>query len=1039
LVHTLLLPAAVRSTLEASGLDHSTLWLAIDTDITLDGSTTDLWLVATRSHFVLVDIAAPAALIVRTLACEEVGGVRTQAGVGSGLLQFRVGHQWLDWLRFSNALAPRFHKVARLVEQALEAKPPVDSDPATPRTDAWPPAALLGQDAAAWDPPHCDKCGLRLSSTTDNCPRCVPKSQILRRVSDLLRPYKRGAVALCLLTVVGVIAELIPPKLQQTMVDQILTVPQSPAGALAPAMTEQVDFKQALLVVVLALAFSRVLLSIVGVCKGRLATHIGTGLTSTLRAQMVDKLQSLAIAYYDRHQVGSMLSRVAHDSEVLHGLMHQFTGGFLLQIVQLLGVGAMLLWINPKLAVFTLIPVPLVFLGSWIFWRKVYPRHYRLWDASSKQMAVLSGMLSGIRVVKAFAQEDREFDRFRSASDHLRDWRLWVESTGANYSAAMQIVFSLGGLIVWYVGGRDVIGGDMTLGQLIAFLAYLAMFYTPLSALSNFTTWLTSFLSGSQRVLELLDTPATIQDPAEPVNWSKPAGAIEFSHVSFGYDRHQPVLKDISFEVAAGEMVGIVGRSGSGKTTMVNLLGRFYDVQEGAIRVDGIDIRYIARHQLRERLGIVFQDSFLFRGTIWKNLSYGQPQAAITQGLEAAKAAGAHDFICRQSLGYETLLGEHGAGLSGGEKQRLSIARTLLYDPRILVLDEATSNIDAEAERSIQQALEVLVRGRTTVAIAHRLSTLRNADRILVFDRGSLAEQGTHAELLATEGIYARLVRMQTQVTKHPSIDRLAAAEEDQQWDSTAASAQVVRQPAASAAGPHWSRGTATSITTASVASTAGSSKQETTSAARPPSRLESSPAVNQALASPGQPAPPQAGPVPENSTSSQNQFLHWLQPGDCTFSRNTEGQLQVWRDASCLCGSAFVVRTFPAAYPEQYLSVRGWNAANEEIEVGIIGDLNNWPIETQTYVRESLARRYLLREINRVNRVQLRHGYLDFEVETVSGPSRFTMRWTQSQAIDYGENGKLMIDSEDNRFVIRNIDQLPERDRERFLQYIYW
>jgi hypothetical protein len=320
----------------------------------------------------------------------------------------------------------------------------------------------------------------------------------------------------------------------------------------------------------------------------------------------------------------------------------------------------MLVWINPKLALYTLIPVPLVILGSWIFWRHVYPRHYRLWDASSKQMTRLSGMLSGIRVVKAFAQEDREAERFRSASDHLRHWRQWVEHTNTTYAASMQIVFSLGGLIVWYVGGRDVIGGEMSLGQLIAFLAYLAMFYAPLGALSTFTTWLTSFLSGSKRVLELLDTPAVVAEPRSPEPWDEPRGAIRFRNVTFGYDPNQPVLHDVSFEVRPGEMVGIVGRSGSGKSTLVNLLGRFHDVQEGSITVDGHDIRSIASRDLREKLGIVFQESFLFRGTIWRNLCYGRPGATIEEGLAAAKAAGAHEFICRQPLAYETLLGAHG-------------------------------------------------------------------------------------------------------------------------------------------------------------------------------------------------------------------------------------------------------------------------------------------------------------------------------------------------------------------------------------------
>ena len=337
-------------------------------------------------------------------------------------------------------------------------------------------------------------------------------------------------------------------------------------------------------------------------------------------------------------------------------------------------VGAMLVWLNPNLALFTLIPVPFVFLGSWFFWRKVYPRYYRLWDASAKQMTALSGMLSGIRVVKAFAKEEQENKRFQSAAEYLRDWRVWVEYANARYSATMQVVFSLGGLIAWSVGGQDVIGNEMTLGELIAFLAYLAMFYAPLGALSNFTTWLTSFLSGSTRVMELLDTPLTIMGPNEPTPWPDPKGGIELDQVTFGCDHNQPVLKDISFQVAPGEMVGIVGRSGSGKSTMVNLLGRFYAAQEGRVLIDGIDVRELSMKELRKNMGIVFQDSFLFRGTVWSNLAYGQDEICVEEGLAKAKAAGAHDFICNKPLAYETRLGERGSGLSGGEKQRLSIA-----------------------------------------------------------------------------------------------------------------------------------------------------------------------------------------------------------------------------------------------------------------------------------------------------------------------------------------------------------------------------
>ncbi len=955
------IPLTVQKRLEMAGLNHRPIRLTIDTDISFEGSFERQWLIVTDDHVSMAS-EVDAAAAIRSLAWPEVRAVRTVVGVGSGLLQAQVDDEWVDLLRFSNTHAQRFDKVAR-------------------RLDIWAregPADNEFGTTADVDPPKCPTCDLRLASRDETCPRCLPRRQIVERAWTLMAPYWRGSVCLCLLTILGVVAELIPPKLQQYMVDHLLSPTSEPSSAAS--------VRTALVVVVLALALSRIVLSVVGVVKGRLATAIGAGLTCRLRKDMVGKLHSLAVAYYDRHQVGSMISRVAHDSEVLHGLMHQLTGGFLLQTVQLVGVGAMLVWLNPKLALFTLIPVPFVFLGTWVFWRSVYPRYYRLWDASSKQMSVLSGMLSGIRIVKAFAQEDREYRRFETAADRLCDWRQWVEHASSRYAATTQLVFSLGGLIVWYVGGCDVIGRQMTLGQLIAFLAYLAMFYAPMGALSNFTAWLTSFLSGSKRVFELLDTPVTIPEPQQPASWQNPRGEVQFEHVTFGYDRHQPVLKDISFTVRPREMVGIVGRSGSGKSTLVNLLTRLYDVQDGRVTIDGIDVRQLSTHQLRAHLGVVFQDSFLFRGTIWSNLAYGRPGTSIDEALAAAKAAGAHDFICRTQLGYESPLGEHGAGLSGGEKQRLSIARTLLYNPRILVLDEATSNIDAEAEKSIQEAMDALIQGRTTIAIAHRLSTLRGADRILVFDRGRLVEDGSHAELLTRDGLYARLARIQTQVSKDPNVDRLLA-----RMDTS--------DPVSDLSGKE--------------------------------------PAVSQGDLAPAK--SPCASDVAAQNPSHTGQLV-WLDPHQYAFKSDAVGQARLRRtDQSEIDQAVYVVCTFPASHPERYLSVRRWNEHGDDVEVGLIGDLAEWPSDSREIVRRSLRRHYLLRTIRSVHNINLVGGYLEFDVDADCGRSQFVMRWTQSQVIDFAENGKLLIDTNDNRYVVADVDSLPKRDRERFLQFVYW
>lgn len=757
------LPLSVHEELDRRGLNGVPVVLCASSDLSLAGEPERHWVVATKEAVTAIRETAAhpcdndpntkfthiddQTVIVETrIPVSDVREFRTQGAIGSGFLQAYVDDYWVDLARFPNTQADRFSRLARYLEDLrTEGEVQIDENAVEKVT-------------------HCPKCGQRLPIANESCPRCIPRKAILSRLGQMLWPYRKTAFIMCGLMLVAVAAELTPPKLQQYLVDHILK-----GGQRAP---DTPGLFAGLVVVVSSLAFARIVLSAVNFAKGRMATRVGVALTFDLRAKLVNKLHALGLEYYDRHQVGALTSRVAYDSEVIQSLLHQITGGFLLQIVQVTAVGVMLMTLNPKLAIYTLIPAPLVIVGSWFFWKRVHPKHYRYWDSSSKQAGMLTGMLSGMRVVKAFAQEDREYERFNKISDYLRACRMHVDYSTTAFSAIMQLIFSLGGLVVWYVGGHDVLAGTMSLGSMMAFLAYLAMFYTPLATLSQFTTWLTNFLTGCQRVFELLDTPIETCEPDEPValvgaasdtnsTQAKQHGSIRFEKVSFGYERHQPVLRDIDFSIRPGETIGIVGKSGSGKTTLVNLLCRFYDVCEGRVLVDGIDVRRLASHDLRRHVGCVLQEPFLFRGTIWQNLVYGMPESTPEQAIAAAKAAQAHDFILNSALGYDTWLGERGSGLSGGERQRMSIARAILYDPPILVLDEATSNVDAESEQAIQQALRALTKGRTTIAIAHRLSTLREADRILVFDRGRIVEQGSHDALIARNGKYANLVRLQ--------------------------------------------------------------------------------------------------------------------------------------------------------------------------------------------------------------------------------------------------------------------------------------
>jgi ATP-binding cassette subfamily B protein len=961
-------PAFILEALPSHGLDDQSLLFSTSTDLSAEGRPERQWLVLCGRRLVLLS-EGETPKVLHELRIDDAETFRTHSGVGSGFLQARIGGVWVDVVRYSNSLAGRFVKLAAKLEAMCEG------------------GEFITRPEDEIDERRCPSCGLALSFAGDVCPRCINRGAVLSRVWGLLRPYRGSVSAVCALILLGVALELAPPKLQQYLVDHVLET-DARGGHAA-------DLLAALLAIVGALAATRVLLALVNGVKGSLANRVGTAMTSALRARMVEKLQTLSVDFYDRHPVGVLMSRVAHDTEALYGLIHQLTGGLLLQTLQLVGVGVMLFTLNAKLALWTLVPMPLVLYCSWFFWRHVYPRYHRYWDSASKQAGTLAGMLSGIRVVKAFAQERREFERFQTSSDSLRRSRLEVEGAASAFSAVMQLVFSLGGLIVWFVGGRDVLGGDMSLGGLMAFLAYLAMFYTPLSTLAQLTTWLTSFLTASQRVFELLDTTPRVAESETPLQLPPLRGAIRFENVTFGYDRNHPVLKNFNLRIRPGEMVGIVGRSGSGKTTLVNLICRFYDADAGRVTLDFRDVRELPREYLRSQVGVVLQEPFLFRGTVWENLVYGRPSAKPEEALASAKSANAHEFIMRLPWAYDTPLGERGAGLSGGERQRLSIARCLLYDPHVLILDEATSSVDPESERAIQEALAVLTRGRTTIAIAHRLSTLRNANRILVLNRGKLIEEGSHEELMEKNGTYARLVRMQTEVSSEPTVDGLVVAARAVSVSDGKAASRSQAPP-----GNALPRG----------------------SASRPSERRGR---ASQALRS-------QALPGNEDFAP------RWLPPEETRLQLGERSTLQAAVGESLYDG-LFAVRALPATYPDQYISLRYADDDGQEHEVGMIRELADWSAEDRELLTQALARRYFVRTITAIDSIESKYGLLTFQVQTDRGPVCFTMRHSHSQVQEYGENGKLLVDVDDNRFLIPDIDALPRRQHLLFRRYVYW
>jgi len=716
------------------GFTDADCLFAARSDITLDAQPHDVWLLVGPRRAVAIEaLRGPEPRITGPFDLREVEKVRAFQTVGSAFLQFQINGLWVDVVRYSNAFRELFSRVRTQIENLLENEP-VELD------------ALLQPSEML-----CDTCGLPLPGRGTRCPRCTARRGIFFRAAALMTPYRHYIVLLVAMMMAGMCLGLIPPQLQRYLVDRVL------------ATGENRELLPWILLGFIGVGASHALLN---VFIGRTSSLVGTRITRELRERLQDKFLSLGVDYYDRNSTGQLMSRVLYDVDFFHGFVIQVAQGFLLNCMLVIGIGVVLFTMNWRLALLVLLPVPLVIGGTLVFYRTIYPRYYRLSESRAKMARFLTGLLSGIRLVKSFGQEHSERERFRKAAGFIQEAQRSVEMSVSTFNPVMAFVFNLGGLLVWYAGGKMVLNFHMTLGTLLAFATYLSMFYQPITAMTVFGNWMTGFTSAAQRVFEVLDAVPSLSPPAKPVPLPRMRGAIEFRHVTFGYDPYSPVLKNINLKIEPGQFIGIVGTSGSGKTTLVNLLCRFYDPQRGKVLIDGVDVRDISPDDLYRQVTLVLQEPFLFRASIAENIAYGVPDADPGAIIQAAKAANAHDFIAKRPSAYDTPLGEGGAGLSGGERQRVSIARALLRDPRILILDEATSSVDTESEQAIQKSLEVLGKGRTTIVIAHRLSTLKYADRIFVIDDGQIVEEGTHEELLALGGMYYRLVKIQTELTR---------------------------------------------------------------------------------------------------------------------------------------------------------------------------------------------------------------------------------------------------------------------------------